>query len=85
MTDKINPDHYKSIDGYEVIDIIEYFDLNFSRGNAIKYLLRAGKKAEEGYDIVDKEIEDLEKASWYIIREVKKLKDRRDRRNGAPE
>lgn len=85
MTDKINPDHYKSIDGYEVIDIIEYFDLNFSRGNAIKYLLRAGKKAEEGYNIDDKEIEDLEKAAWYVIREVKKLKDRRDRRNGAPE
>lgn len=78
MTDKINPNHYKSIDGYEVIDIIEYFNLNFSRGNAIKYLLRAGKKAEEGYVIDDKEIEDLEKAGWYIMRELKRLKARRN-------
>lgn len=81
MTDKINPDHYKSIDGYEVIDIIEYFDLNFARGNAIKYLLRAGRKAEKGYDMSAKEIEDLEKAGWYIFREIKKLKGR----NNEPE
>lgn len=74
MTDKINPDHYKGIDGYEVIDIIEYFELNFARGNSIKYILRAGKKAEEGYNIVDKEIEDLDKAIWYLQREVKRLK-----------
>lgn len=78
MTDKINPNHYKSIDGYEVIDIIEYFNLNFARGNSIKYLLRAGKKAEEGYDQLDKEIEDLEKAGWYIMRELKRLKARRN-------
>ena len=78
---KINPDHYKSIDGYEVIDIIEYFNLNFARGNAIKYLLRAGKKEEDGYNLVDKEIEDLEKAGWYILREVKRLKSLRNINN----
>lgn len=74
MTDKINPDHYKSIAGYEVIDIIEYFGLNFSRGNSVKYLLRAGRKSEEGYDMINKEIEDLEKAAWYIQREISRIK-----------
>ena len=72
--DKLNPEHYRSIDGYEVIDIIEYFNLNFSRGNAVKYLLRAGRKPEEGYNMIDKEIEDLEKANWYITREIERLK-----------
>lgn len=76
MADKINPDHYKSIDGYEVIDIIEYFELNFSLGNAIKYILRAGRKPEEGYDIELKEIEDLEKAVWYITREANRLREK---------
>lgn len=76
MTDKINPNHYKG-NGYEVIDIIEYFELNFARGNAIKYILRAGRKEEEGYDILDKEIEDLKKATWYIQRELDKLLKRK--------
>lgn len=80
MTDKINPNHYKSVNGYEVIDIIEYFELNFSRGNAIKYLLRAGRKPEEGYDMADKEVEDLKKAAWYINREVDRIQKRRGAR-----
>lgn len=81
MTDKINPDHYKSIDGYEVIDIIEYFELNFARGNSIKYILRAGRKEEEGYDILDKEIEDIGKAIWYLQREVARLKTIKSRKS----
>lgn len=73
--DKVNsPSHYKSTNGYEVIDIIEFFNLNFHRGNVLKYLLRSGKKAEEGYEAVEKEIEDLEKAIWYLRREVKRIK-----------
>jgi len=72
--DNINPDHYKShAGGYQVIDIIEFFQLNFSRGNAVKYLLRAGRKAEEGYRGSEKEIEDLNKAKWYIEREIERI------------
>ena len=71
--DKVNPDHYKSDTGYEVIDIIEHFKLNFSRGNVIKYTLRAGKKDEAGYSDVAKEVEDLKKAVWYLQREIKRL------------
>ena len=54
--DKINPSHYQAPGGYQAIDIIEYFNLNFARGNAVKYLLRAGNKAENGYEAIDKEI-----------------------------
>lgn len=74
MVDKINPDHYKSSGKMQVIDVIEFFELNFSRGNVIKYTLRAGRKPEEGYDSLTKEIEDLEKAKWYISRELERLK-----------
>lgn len=62
-----HPSHYT--DGnIEVIDFIEDKKLNYHRGNAIKYISRAGKKNPE------KEIEDLEKAVWYINREIKRLK-----------
>ena len=72
--DKINPVHYKSANnGFEVIDIIEFFNLNFHRGNVLKYLLRSGKKVEAGYANREKEIEDLEKAIWYLKREVKRV------------
>lgn len=75
--DKVNsPNHYKSDNNkFEVIDIIEFFNLNFHRGNVLKYLLRGGKKEEAGYDMVEKEVEDLEKAVWYLRREIKRLKD----------
>lgn len=77
MNDIINhPSHYT--DGkIEVIDFIEDKQLNFHRGNAIKYIARAGKKNKK------KEIEDLEKAAWYINREIQrleKLKKNKDRK-----
>ena len=73
--DKINPDHYKGNKaGIQAIDVIEIFDLNFSRGNAIKYILRAGRKSEKGYEQTIKEVEDLEKAKWYIDHEINRLK-----------
>jgi hypothetical protein len=73
MADKVNePTHYKG-KGYEVIDIIEFFDLNFHRGNILKYVLRAGKKQEAGYDDLEKEMEDLQKAAWYLAREMKRI------------
>jgi hypothetical protein len=73
MGDKINPSHYKSGDGIQVIDVIEIFNLNFSRGNVIKYALRAGKKDEQGYEDIEKEIEDLKKCVWYAQREIERL------------
>lgn len=63
-----HPSHYRSDSGIEVIDAIEAWNLNFSRGNAVKYVARAGMKD------IKKEIEDLEKAKWYIDREISLLK-----------
>lgn len=73
MSDTVNhPSHYN--DGkIEVIDFIEDKHLNFSCGNAVKYIARAGKKNPE------KELEDLQKAAWYINREIERL----ERKNGT--
>lgn len=59
-----HPSHY-TYGGIEVIDVIEAFNLDFHRGNVVKYVLRAGKKDPL------KEIEDLEKAKWYLERYIK--------------
>ena len=72
MKEMVNhPSHYN--DGkIEVIDFIEDKNLNFHRGNAVKYIARAGKKDKS------KEVEDLKKAQWYIEREIKKLEASND-------
>ncbi len=63
--DPINPQHYtRHPSKIECIQITEH--MNFCRGNAIKYIWRAGEKNDE--------IEDLEKAKWYIEREIQRLK-----------
>jgi hypothetical protein len=59
MSDAINPDHYK-FNGVEVIQLTEQLD--FLRGNAVKYLARAGRKGNV--------LEDLQKAQWYVNRAV---------------
>lgn len=76
MKETVNhPSHYN--DGkIEVIDFIEDKNLNFHRGNAVKYIARAGKKDKS------KEVEDLKKAQWYIDREIKKLEENNDTNNG---
>ena len=61
-----HPSYYNQ--GIEPIEIIESWDLNFSLGNAIKYILRSPYKG--------KQIEDLEKAKWYLEREISRLKDK---------
>ena len=69
-----HPVHYsylKKLCGIEVIDITRHMD--FDLGNAIKYILRAGHKTEEGYDDRSKTIEDLKKAVWYINDKIKTL------------
>ena len=73
QNDNVNhPSHYT--DGkIEVMDFIEDKQLNFARGNAIKYIARAGKKSSEGKSKIEKEIEDLKKSVWYINREIQRL------------
>lgn len=61
-----HPNHYTSHpSGVECIQVTEHY--NFCVGNAIKYLWRAGLK--------NNKIEDLEKARWYVDREIERIKN----------
>lgn len=73
MHDNINhPKHYTGFsNGSEVIDITE--NCTFNTGNAIKYAARAGRT--DG-NVKGNIVEDLNKAKWYIEREIKRLKTR---------
>lgn len=65
-----HPDHYGGKDNpYEAIKVIEAWDLGFNLGNLVKYVSRAGKKDNS------MELEDLEKAKWYLDREISRLKN----------
>jgi len=65
-----HPSYYGGSENvYEVIKIIEALDLDFHTGNALKYIVRAGKKNPE------KELEDLQKAVWYIERKIKLIEN----------
>ncbi len=59
-----HPQHYNR-GKYEAIDVIEDWKLNFNLGSAVKYIARCNHKNNKR--------EDLEKAKWYIDREIGKL------------
>ena len=64
-SDPVNhPAHYKT-GGIETIDFIEAKELNYNMGNAVKYISRAEHKGNKK--------QDLEKAVWYLNREIGKL------------
>jgi len=71
--DMVNhPKHYTSDpSGVECIDITRH--RNFNIGNAIKYIWRAGLKEDSNKSIRTKQIEDLQKAVFYINDEIKRL------------
>jgi hypothetical protein len=61
-----HPAHYGGADDpYEVIKVIEAWKLGFHLGNCVKYIARAGKKADR--------LEDLRKAAWYLNRVIARL------------
>lgn len=64
MTDTVNhPKHYTSHpSGVECIQITEH--MGFNLGNAMKYIWRADEKGSA--------VEDLEKARWYLTREIER-------------
>lgn len=67
--DPVNhPSHYTYYQGLEIIDLTE--QMNFNKGNAVKYIARAGLKNP------DTEVEDLEKAVWYLQREIDRITNR---------
>lgn len=68
-----HPSHYNT-GKIEVIEFIEDQRLNYHVGNTVKYICRAGRKDPT------KEIEDLEKAAWYLKRRIETLKAEREGR-----
>jgi hypothetical protein len=61
-----HPNHYGGKDNpYEAIKVIEAWALGFCLGNAIKYILRSGRK--------NNRVEDLKKARWYLDHEIERL------------
>jgi len=71
MSEQVNhPQHYGGEDNpYEAIKVIEAWELDFHLGNTVKYISRAGKKER------DKELQDLNKALWYLQRRIDNLKN----------
>jgi hypothetical protein len=71
--DQVNhPKHYTSDpSGIECINITRH--RNFNIGNAIKYLWRAGLKEDKDRKLIDKQVEDLNKAIWYLVDEIHRL------------
>ena len=69
-----HPKHYQHPSGIECITVARHHDFNI--GNAIKYLFRAGLKQEQGVSPADKQIEDLQKAVFYIQDEIQFLKSK---------
>lgn len=66
LSDNVNhPEHYIFPNGAEVINITEH--LTFNLGNVVKYVARAGRKASSA------QLEDLEKAKWYLEREIGRI------------
>jgi hypothetical protein len=64
----IHPQHYGGKDNlYEAIKVIEAWQVGFNLGNTLKYISRAGKK--------DNTIQDLEKALFYLDREIQNIKN----------
>lgn len=62
-----HPAHYGGADNpYEVIKVIEAWDLGFNLSTVLRYLGRLGKK--------DEAIQELEKAAWYLNREIQNRK-----------
>lgn len=65
--DPINPGYYKR-GGIEVADIADAYDLSRWSFNAVKYILRAGRKDPATT------IQDLEKSLWYVKREIERVR-----------
>ncbi len=64
---KATQTHYDNGKDYDVIDIIRDYNVNFCRGNILKYILRAGKKQNELLDLL--------KAKDYLEREIQLIRD----------
>ena len=63
-----HPPHYRAGEIYETIRVIEAWELNYNLGCCIKYVSRCGRKNPDNH------VQDLEKARWYLTREIDNLR-----------
>lgn len=67
-----HPAHYGGEDNpYEVIKVIENWNLGFHLGNTVKYVARADHKGEK--------LRDLKKALWYLQRAIRREENKTDK------
>ena len=69
------PNYYRGKNGYEARKVIDNFDLSYNVGTATTYLLRCGKKKEQGMTDNEKHIEDIQKAINHLQFEIERLKE----------
>lgn len=90
MNDNVDhPPHYTSFPGgclgcgrrIEAIDVIEWLPANLA--NVVKYVWRHGQKTHGDTDASAAAIEDLEKAVWYLRREISRI-ERMQSMNAGP-
>ena len=67
------PNYYIGNNGYEARKVISGFDLSYNVGTATTYLLRCGKKKEQGMSDKDKHIDDINKAINHLKFELERL------------
>jgi hypothetical protein len=67
------PSYYIGNNGYEARKVIAGFDLSYNVGTATTYLLRCGKKKEQGMSDKDKHIDDINKAINHLKFELERL------------
>lgn len=66
MSDAVNHPRHYTMGKIEVIDFIEDQNLGFHEGNVVKYVARAKHKGTE--------LQDLEKAAWYLRRLIERTR-----------
>ena len=72
------PSYYiGSVYGYEARKVVEDWNLSYNIGTAVTYLLRAGKKVEQGMDNKAKHIEDIKKTINHLKFEIERLENER--------
>jgi len=74
MSNINHPKHY-NMSKFEVIDVIEEWNLNFHLGNVIKYIAR--------HEFKEKSLEDLKKAKWYLDRYIDKTSKKENKKMGG--
>tara|TARA_R110001606_G_scaffold4781_1_gene22655 strand:- start:38 stop:379 length:342 start_codon:yes stop_codon:yes gene_type:complete len=75
LKDNRVPEYYIGKNGYEARKVIDNFDLSYNVGTATTYLLRCGKKKEQGMTDNDKHIEDIQKAINHLEFEKERLQE----------